>query len=308
MERAATAGRWPARVLAGLFGSICLGLSVLGVGASAKAAESGDCDRACLKAIADEYFVALEKHDPSLLPLAAKVKFTENNAVLKLGEGHWKAGGKESFRMEIFDPEQGGIGVEAVIPSATGPAPMLLRLKVENRRITEIESIVVYKEGKDYFGAPQNLAGTKPSFYWTRTIRPSERDSRYQLVATTEGYWRAFETEGTPQYVRAALLPDTVRLENGVQTTLADVSGPNGFVKAATAAEAFDLGVFKGMKIADRRYPVVDEEVGATLSMARFGDKPDAGVVGEFFAVNQGRIMQIHSIWRAPATPGPTPW
>jgi hypothetical protein len=84
---------------------------------------------------------------------------------LKLGEGHWKAGGRESYRMQIFDPRQGGIGIEAVIPTAYGPAPMVLRLKVENNLITEVEAIVVYKQGKDNFGAPERLAGTQPSFY-----------------------------------------------------------------------------------------------------------------------------------------------
>ena len=294
----------------------------LALGNVAGAATADDCDRQCLKKFADLYFVALAAHDPAKLPVAANVKFTENNAVLKLGEGHWKAGGKESYRMQIFDPEQGGIGIEAVIPSASGPAVMALRLKIEHQLISEVDAVVTYKASGPIFG-PEKLAGTEPAYFWTRTIRPTERNSRYELIAATEGYWRAFETTGTPEYIRAPLLPDTLRTENGLQTTdttmaIANVPAnllpkgfvppPDGRIPTGTATEQFDGGIFKGMKIAERRYPVVDVEVGAVLSMARFGATPEGAVVAEFFAITQGKIRQIAAVFTAPTKPSRSPW
>jgi hypothetical protein len=276
---------------------------------TAIAATDTSCDRLCLKGFADRYFDALAQRDPSRLPVAKNVTFVENGHTLKLGEGHWKAGAKESFRLELFDPKQGGIGVEAVVPSVSGPAVMALRLKVENQLITEIEAVLAPAVNEKSFSRPQNLANTKPSYFWTRTIRPSERNSRYEIIAATEGYWRAFETTGTPDYVRAPLLPDTVRIENGIQTTLVDVTGPQGDVKGSTAAEQFDIGVFKGAKITDRRYLVVDEEVGALMSMVHFGEGPQAMPVSEFFAVTQGKIREVQAVFDfvAPAAPAPAP-
>lgn len=318
--------------LRGIWGAKTMGIVALAISATAsicspaQAASGDSCDRQCLIGIADGYFSALAAHDPSRLPVAANVKFAENNAVLKLGEGHWKGGGKETYRMQIFDPEQGGIGILAVIPATDGPAVMVLRLKVERRLISEVEAIVVYK-GKDSLVVPEHLAGTKPSFYWTRTLRPAERNNRYELMGAAEAYWIAFQSEGSPDYVPAPLMPDTVRTENGAQTTLTTFPVsmvppgqrarlPKGQteIPTGTAAEQFDSGTFKGLEIHDRRYPVVDVQVGAVLSMARFADPhlvwvPKEGkVVGEFFAVTQGKIGEIAAAYTVPTKVGPSPW
>ena len=48
------------------------------------------CDRACLASMMTRYLDAMMKHDPSSLPVAPNVKFTEDGKALKLGEGAWK--------------------------------------------------------------------------------------------------------------------------------------------------------------------------------------------------------------------------
>ena len=234
-------------------------------------------DRESLRSLADLYFEALAARNPSLLPLTPGCEFTENNTLLELGEGHWRAGGKESYRMQIFDPEQGGIGIEAVIPSYSGPASMALRLKAEDDLISEIEAVVTYKGATPIF-APGHLSGTAPSEFWTRTIRPAERNGRYELIAAAELYWRSAQTMGTPEYVRAPALPDTNRTENGLLMTnsfipvsaLPDsllppdfLPPPDGRILTGTLIEQGDRGIIKGMKVTERRYPLVDEEVGA---------------------------------------------
>src|SRR5262245_23407751 len=120
---------------------------------------SGGCDRACLIGIADAYFAALVAHDPSKAPLAPNAKFTEQTQVLKVGDGLWKTTteGPTIFKIPVPDPVSGQIGVIAMITAnvptpparAGGPPPppppyavqLALRLKVENRRITEAEHI-----------------------------------------------------------------------------------------------------------------------------------------------------------------------
>jgi hypothetical protein len=156
------------------------------------------------------------------------------------------------------------------------------------------------------------------SRYWTRSLRPSERNNRFELIAAAEAYWRANETQGTPDYVRAPLLPDTVRYENGRQLTLT-AGGPPG---SYTAMEQMDRGILQHFVIADRRYPVVDEETGCVLCLARLGDPTlnppgpwldgvppsPAAFVSEMFAVVQGKIVEIDAIFTGTKEQLPTPW
>jgi hypothetical protein len=262
------------------------------------------CDRACLQQVSDLYFRALAEHDPSVAPLADDVKYSETGRVMKIGEGFWRQAGKPTYRMEIFDPETGGIGVDAVVPDGGVPTIVALRLKVENHKITEAESILVRGDDPAVFHAPERLV--EVPHYFTRKIRSAEQNSRYELSAAADAYFRAFQTEGTPEYIRAPLLPSTLRFENGVQATNVDLK----VHKATTAAEQFDNAMFKGTKIYDRRYPVVDTETGVVMALVRFHapDNPPAGAtssrgdafVAEFFAVEQGKIMQIQATWIQP--------
>jgi hypothetical protein len=272
-----------------------------------------NCDRECLKKISNLYFEALAQHNPSLLPLSPNVKYTETGRELKLGEGIWRNAGAPSYRMEIFDPQTGGIGIDAVIPDAGVPAIVALRLKVENHLITEVESILVRKDDTAVFSAPERL--TQPSLYYARKIRPAEQNSRFELMAAADAYFRAFQSEGTPDYIRAPLLPDTLRFENGLQTTNAALATH----PPTTAAEQFDSATFKGTKIYDRRYPVVDTEVGAVMALVRFHSNqtaPPAGssavrgdaFVCEIFAVTQGKIVEIQATWIQPKEDLATPF
>ena len=73
-----------------------------------------------------------------------------------------------------------------------------------------------------------------------------------------------------------------------------------------STALGFDKGSFIGRNIWDRRYPVVDEERGIVLSIARFGLKAgmksqssataNDRLVAEFFAIKSGLIQEIHAV------------
>lgn len=272
-----------------------------------------NCDRECLKGVADLYFKALEAHDPSRLPLAPDAKYSETGAVMKIGEGLWRTAGAASYRLEIDDPESGGIGLDAVITDNGVPTIVATRLKVENHKVTEIESIAVHKGEKSAFSAPEKLL--QVSAHFTRKIAPAEQNSRLELMAAADAYFRAFQTEGTPDYIRAPLLPETLRVENGMQAT--NEATPNH--GAISAGQQFDQAIFKGTTIYDRRYPVVDTERGVVMALVRFhsnrnqpppDSKPERGdtVVCEFFAIEQGKIVEIQATWIQPLEQLVTPW
>ncbi len=285
------------------------------------------CDRACLAKIADSYFAALAAHDPSKLPLAPNVKYTETGVVKKLGQGLWTtAAGLPRYRLNLYDPETGGIGIHAVLPERGIETMVSLRLKVENKLITEVEAMVIAGDSPIVGHQPEDL--TQPPRSWARTIPVSERNSRFEILAAADAYFRGFETNGTPQYIAAPLLPETDRRENGILYTNTRI----GSSVVGTARSGFDAGNFKGMQVRDRRYPVVDMETGAVMSLVRFGDPmgklspaslpmdrngkpqkaPDvlvgAAFVSEIFLVSQGKIADINAFWIPSEGNLPTPW
>ena len=285
-------------------------LIVAGFAKAASAANEPDCDRQCLTEIADQYYQALAMQDPENLPFSPDVKYSENGSLVAIGEGHWnRSSGEETFRLQIFDPETGGIGTYAVFPTDEGLALMTLRLKVQAHLITEVESVVVYPNTGATHYAPENL--TEPSYFWTWSIRATEQDNRHELIAAAESYFRAFETEGTPEYVRSdALLPDTMRVEMGVQTTTAGDRLPtrdDGRLYVTPTLQ-FDNAEFEGAEINNRRYPVVDTQTGGVLAMVRFGGATGRAVVGEFFAVTGGKIREIQAVFVVPEEPTTPVW
>ncbi len=223
------------------------------------------CDRACLTGFVDSYFKALIANDAKALPQAGKARITENGAEKPLASTFWDGAAKTVYRFDAVNTRRGDTGTEAVLRNADGTKTFyMLRLKVQGGAITEIETIKANKGDADGLWDDNWLKDVSAAL--KLTIREAERDSYYDLIAAAESYWRAFQTNGTQAYHRARLLPDSVRFENGLQTT--------GTLRDGVfndTAKGFDEGRFMGRNIWDRRYPVVDEERGIVLSIVRFG-------------------------------------
>jgi hypothetical protein len=289
-----------------------LGALAVLLSSTALRAQSPACDRACLTGIVDAYFEALLANDARALPQAARARITENGAEKKLADTFWAGADATPFRFDIVNTKLGDTGSEAVIHNADGSKTMfMLRLKVQNGAITEIETIKANKGDADRLWDPDRLGEVSPHF--TFSIREAERDSYYDLIGTADSYWRAFQTNGTPAYHRARLTPDSVRFENGLQTT--------GLVRDGqfnSTAKGFDEGRFLGRNLWDRRYPVVDEERGVVLSIVRFGLKGGAKsqsaatsndrLVAEFFAIKGGQIQEIQAVLFNLPDAKPTGW
>lgn len=252
------------------------------------------CDRRCLTGMVDLYMDALQKHDPSVLPVSDKVKFTENGVPLKLGQGFWNTAGASTYRLYAIDPESGGAALEAVVGDASEPAHFLLRLKVSRKRITEVETAVVHKAQAGFY-SPEKLRETPELF--TQNVPDSERNTREQLLAAADAYFTAIDTEGTPEYKRAPFAPGMNRFENGTQTTNISVNG--GPVRSAD--EQLDQALFKGLHVTDRRYPVVDVERGIVLGLVLFhlaAPRPagDTIFIAEMFKISGGKLREIQAI------------
>ena len=114
------------------------------IAAPSSVAQDRACDRACLTSLLDRYVDALVAREPSRLPLASTVKFTENGQRLDLGDGLWHTvTGKGGYRLEMTDVEAGQAVLMGTIREADTPAIFVLRLGVAGQRIAEIETLVV---------------------------------------------------------------------------------------------------------------------------------------------------------------------
>ena len=301
--------RVESRAMKLLFAALALAFAVTSLRAQAPPAA---CNRACLTGFVDTYYKALAANTPAAVPLAANAKITLNGKVVPLAGAFWAAADRTVYRWEIVNERLGDVASEAVVQNADGSKTMyMVRLKVANGKVTEVETIKANQGEADRLWGPDNLKDVSPSLQLS--IREAEQDSYYGLIAAAESYWRAFQTNGTKDYHPAALLPDARRFENGVQTT--GMVRDGAFV---SAADGFDSGRFLGRNLWDRRYPVVDTERGIVLSIVRFGLKDGSKsqsvatsndrLVAEFFAVKKGQIQEVHAVLFNLPDAQPTGW
>ena len=307
---------------------------------------SGPCDRACLENFADRYLDALVAHNPKVLPIARNVKFTENGVRLEVGDAQWKTvTGKGKYRIVVADPDAGQVAfIGTVLEEARGPegtpTAIALRLKIENRQIAEIETLMVRSTAPaGARGAPpapptgaavnmERLGTANPLF--TQTIPAAERMSRADLIKVANMYFSGMEkNDGKGEY---PFTDDCNRIENGSLTTNVPPRGgqprpdpktSNSYSSAWGCKEQFESGLIHFVwRIRDRRFVAVDRERGLVFSFAFFDHAlgpdrtfkaPDGRTVtggpidpwtwqlAEMFKIEKGKIHQIEAILeRAP--------
>jgi hypothetical protein len=280
------------RIFAGITIAAALLLARGTVLGASESSPSG-CDRVCLQGVVDSYLDAMAKHDPSKLPLAASVKFTENGREMKLGEGFWKTAGSATYRLYALDPQSGDAAVQAVMPENGELDTFFVRLKVKAKKIAEAETLVCRK-GQAGFFAPDKMT-TAPALY-NELLPESEKTARAQLIKQASAYFTAVETEGTKDYRAAPLAADMNRFENGLQTTNVPMMGK----PAMSGAEQLDKGLFKGLVIDHRRFPVVDTERGVVVGMmlmhANQNGQMGGILISEMFKIAGNKIEQVQAV------------
>ena len=175
-----------------IFGVLILGARAAPTGGAARrdgepqSAAAEGCDYACLTGFLDQYLAALVAHDPNPLPVATHVKFTENTIPLKLGDALWGTiSGMGTYKIYFADPQAGQAGCEVTIRENGTPAIFVLRLKVVDRKITEVETIV--RRGAE---PAQNLEKLgQPNPVWLQPLTPSERTLRAEMLKDGNQYF-----------------------------------------------------------------------------------------------------------------------
>ena len=246
------------------------------VGKTATAvATTPSCDRDCLRGMIDQYLAALLRHEETGLPLAANVKFTENTTTLALGDGLW-VGASEAPTFKIYgmDPVAGQAAIFCVMKEFNKPVIVTIRLRVQNRKITEIEQIVRRDPRPE--GLP-NLVTPRPGLL--QIVPPTERTPREKMRSIANAY---FDSIAKGNGSLAPFADDCVRHENGVQTTTVTTppeKGPDGGPLSPAMSKLLALGCHDSMNtggwtyisaIETRRPLIVDEDKGLVFAFPMF--------------------------------------
>lgn len=236
----------------GLVGRVGVALAALLMAASASA-QSASCDRGCLESMLETYVDAVAARSPDRLPVAAGVVFTENGQRLELGDGLWHtATARGRYALRLADVETGQAVFMGTVREADTAAILVVRLAVRERRLREIETLVIRNEAAakslDTIGAPRAT--------WTQAVPAAERHPRADLVRIANMYFSGIErNDGKGRY---PIADSCARLENGTVTAgdpavvLGAEAAAGGGRVGSTGAPASGLPA----AVRDRRLPL----------------------------------------------------
>ncbi|HTZ99694.1 MAG TPA: hypothetical protein VMB02_05135 [Candidatus Aquilonibacter sp.] len=261
---------------------------VAALAAASIPAQAQSCTRENLKTFVADYFKAVQTHDMSGLPTAANLRITENGQVIQPGDGFVKSGGAVHLERDLIDTERCGTLSEAVTDETVNGAQTLaivaVRLKVDDGKVSEIETLVTREAEMKRFYNPQELLSTKDQD-WTTPLPSDKRLTREYMNKGANQYFDAFVKDPTVLPPFAARCD---RWEGGTHTTPTGNCSPKGLVLTHT----------------HRRFPVTDLELGETAGFIDFGGGlPDVHIFkynadGQLYLINAvfgGR--QTGAIW-----------
>ena len=267
-------------------------------------ASAAGCDRACLKGMVTQYLAALVAHDPSRLPLAKTVRFTEDSVEKRLGEGLWRTvTAALPYRQDFLDVRDGIAGAHAIVEENGAPVMLALRLKVSGRKMTEVETLVVRNRTEGLIFEPDALKTASPAM---NVVPPKgQRPSREELIRIATLYPMGLRA-GSFTKVDVPFAPGAYRLEGGRL-----MAGPGcTFIKGCE-----DIKTERVPTLPDITWQVlaVDDEQGIVWLWENFGKGSlrDAGmslVAWEAFKVYGGQIHAAEAFMKQMPDGTPRGW
>ncbi|HKP56672.1 MAG TPA: hypothetical protein VJV78_08130 [Polyangiales bacterium] len=251
------------------------------------------CDRRTLLAVLDSYLGGLSQGDPRRVPFTANVRATEDCMPSSIGAGLWRSAPRlRTFRHVVADAARGQVCCQVLLDVGGDPVLLSLRLKLEGRRIGEVESLLT-RRGQAALFAPEQLEVVDPIF--ERILPPEQRASQQELRAAVESYFDGIERCDAS---RVPWHPACWRTQNGV----------------LTGSPSKHFAQLSYIERVDRRYCAIDEERGLVWGIFTFqipgspGQAPRTTFIGSSFKLESGRIRAIQAFVRNTPYGTPPAW
>ena len=220
--------------------------------------------REALYKLADSYLAALAARDPSRLPWAEEVGFSENNVRLTIGDGLWNtiSAVRDGYDLKAADPSTGQVAWFGIVEEHGHPAIMALRMQIAGGRIAQVETIVC--RSMEFGPFPVIDDARRPRPLMLADVPQAQRRPRERMISIADGYFDTLQlNDGT---LFTAFTDDCDRIENGLQTTN-NPTMPDYPIAAMGCADQFRQGQYiYDDRLRDRRFPLVDEEKGIVLA------------------------------------------
>jgi hypothetical protein len=265
------------------------------------------CDRQCLGDFITQYLNAMMKHDPELLRTSSRVRFTEDTAEMKLGDGLWKnITGLRPYRQDFIDVREGVVGTHTVVEEHGMPVLLALRLKVFGLAISEVETMVVRNRQEGVLFVPDAFKTPNPGMVYEP--KKSEVNRREDMIRIASLYPAGLRA-GSFLNPDVPMSDDAYRFENGQK-----MAGPGCTFRPPSCENMKSQAV---PKLAGLTYSVVavDEEMGIVWLRQDFGpgsvpggQAPTMISTFEAFKVYGGKIHAAEAILEVEPVGTPSGW
>jgi hypothetical protein len=272
-------------------------LAGLAATADRPASAATACDRECLRSTMTTFLYALLEHDASKVPVADTVRVTEDgiekpltrlgllNTVTRL----------RGYRQDILDERAGMAGADVVVEEVGAPVLLVVRLKVVDAKITELETVATRSRSD---GLIFNIDGlSAPSEAMNYAPPPEQLASREDAIKAAMHYPTGLNAAKTFAEVNAPFAPDAYRYENGQVMAGPDCKFAPGCQNISTQS----LAIFERLGDVQTRVIGVDERLGIVWLRMAWGVGQEGGeqlTVWESFKVYDGQIHAVEAFMK----------
>jgi hypothetical protein len=281
--------------------------------------------RAELYAVLDEYLAALKAGDPSRVRWAPRVRNTENNVAMMVGDGLWNTlSAMGDYDLRFADTKLNQVAFFGVLTETEETSAFALRLKVDtDKRVSEVETLVLRQLNQGIRFEGQKFEH-QPAM--NEMLPPAQRLPRQRMISLADGYFDTLQLNDGQLFTK--FHKNCKRIENGVQTT----NNPDFAVVPVSrlgCEEQFRMGNYRyDTRLRARRFPLVDEERGIVLAMGFIDHsgavkeyeltdgtkvksplaRPHSFYLFEAFKIRDGAIEQIEAVFMTVPYNMPSPW
>jgi len=260
-------------------------------------AQSSACDRECLRGTMTAFLYALVESDPASLPVADALRVTEDAVEKPLAQlGLFNSvTGLRGYRQDIIDERAGMSGAHVIVEESGAPVMLVVRLKLEDGEITEIETVATRNSAEGLIFNVDSLRA--PSKVMNFAPRPEQLSSREDAIEAALHYPRGLDGAQTFAAVNAPFAPDAYRYENGQIMAGPDCTFAAGCQNIATQS----LAIFERLGNVATRVIGVDERMGIVWLRMAWGVQEEGGdqlTVWEAFKVYDDQLHAVEAFMR----------